>query len=90
MVTAVEEPRTITCLEVTLKLAAVLSDKLVYVLLVSQYPFRLLIGPRLILPKLLSLDKGVHLKIERLPHDFKLVMETASGLALHSLCGIMH
>lgn len=85
-----EEPRTITCLEETLKLAAVLSDKLVYVLLVSQYPFRLLISPRLILPKLLSLDKGVHLKIEPLLHDFKLVMETASALALLSACGIMH
>jgi hypothetical protein len=86
----VEEPRTITCLEETLKLAAVLSDALVHVLLVSQYPFRLLIGPRLILPKLLSLDKGVHLKIRPLLHDFKLVMETASGLVLLSLCDIMH
>jgi hypothetical protein len=90
VVIAAEVPRTITCLEETRKLAAVLSDKPVYVLLVSQYPFRLLIGPRLILPKLLSLDKGVHLKIEPLPHDFKLVMETALGLALHPLCAIMH
>lgn len=44
---------------------------------------------RSILPNLFPLDKGVHLKIEPLPQDFKLVMETAFSLAASPLRGIM-
>ena len=77
-----EEPRTIAPVEEMLRPFGTFPG-VHEALAVSPYPFRPLVVTRFILPKLVSLDKGVHLKISPFLADFKLVY----GKQQHSIQG---